>query len=172
MTKSKTNSQGLNAADPTADGRKSTQIDSKHERRSDNRSKNIETDSGNSKFTGRLNYECALKNIALSDNGEDNQLKKFTVGLQALANKLKLLRVCKSIEDMIKLKETNFVKKKLDASSYTKTKSDGTVEVDEVKKREVKSKWNQINTRKLDLRDIKVRRREGNVMERHAFPIR
>ena len=142
MTESKANSQGLNAADPTADGRKSTQIDSKHERRSDDRSKNIETDSGNSKFDGRIKYECALKKIALSHDGEDNQLKKFMVGLQALANELKLPKLCKSIENMIELKETDFVKTKLDASSYMKKKSDGTVEVDEVKKEEVKSKWN------------------------------
>ena len=108
MTESKASSQGLNAADPTADGRKSTQIDSKHERRSDDRSKNIETDSGNSKFDGRIKYECALKKIALSHDGEDNQLKKFTVSrLQALANELKLPKLCKSIEDMFKLKESN-----------------------------------------------------------------
>ena len=64
-------------------------------------SSNTHTNSGNSKFDGRIKYECALKKIALSHDGEDNQLKKFTVGLQALANKLKLPKLCKSIENMI-----------------------------------------------------------------------
>ena len=54
---------------------------------------------------------------------------------------------------MEELKESDFVKTLLDASSYMTTKSDGSVETDIVKKEQVKSKWNRVNSRELELKE-------------------
>ncbi len=96
-----------------------------------------------------------MEGIALTHDAqpESNQLKKFTVGVQAYANKLKLPLLYGSIEDMVELKETNFVKTDLDTTKYMKEKDDGTAVVDEVMKEKVKAKWVRINNRELDLKD-------------------
>ena len=58
-----------------------------------------------------------------------NCLKKFLVGVQAYANELKLPLLYGSIEDMVELKETDFVKTDLDTTKYMKEKDDGPYEV-------------------------------------------
>ena len=54
MTELAQEAKRLSGAYPTNDTRKSTQNDSKCESRSNDKSKNVETDKGNSRFTGRM----------------------------------------------------------------------------------------------------------------------
>ena len=53
---------------------------------------------------------------------------------------MKLLKLFKRIKNMIELKESNFVKMKLDKALYMKTKDDWTVVIDKVMKEKVKAK--------------------------------